>query len=601
MVTLASEVGTPTEARDAQPPATDAPQRPGRLRDLIAVAVYVIGAFYVTSRIWADLDHRVVANNEQDQGFFTFVLANAAHSILHLDNPLFSHQVNVPHGVNMMANTSILGLAIPLTPITLLFGAKVSFAVLEVLALSLTASAWYYVLSRHLVRSWAAAFIAGAFCGFTPGFVSQSNGHPNVAGQFMVPIILLQVARLRDTKRPVAVGAVLGLLVIYQAFINEEVLLFTAVAATLMVLVWAVSRREQVRARLRPAVLAVVTAGAIAGVVLAYPLHFQFFGPSRYGAVPELSVSYVSDVGSYFMYPTAGLGGSLSSMLGLRGHLAEQNSYFGWPLLILAAVTAVTLWRNLVVRSAAVIAVFFALMSLGPTVKVYGRDHHIPGPFRLVNWLPVIESVVPVRIALFVGPMLGVLLAFALDRVIRAPKVTGGPQLLWYAAFAAALVPLFPRPLPARDVPAAPTFVTAGDWKQYAPPGHSILVLPVPSIGALQGQRWSAEVNMDMPIPSGYFLGPDGPDGSRATYGAPHRASQNLLDTVFLTSQKVEITDQVRRQFVVDLKFWRTGAIIVGDVPKARQFRDTLQQLLGTPGQYVDGVWLWDVRSLVDG
>jgi hypothetical protein len=596
MVTLASEADTSADVPDAAPAKED--RRPGRLRDLIAIVTFVLGGFWVTARLWTNLDNRILSNNEQDQGFFDFVLANAARSVTHLSNPMFSDQVNVPRGVNMMANTSMLGLAIPLAPITILFGVKVSFALVEVLALALTASTWYYTLSRHVVRSWPAAFVAAGFIGFSPGFVSQANAHPNVAGQFMTPLILLQVARLRATKRPLAAGAVLGLMVIYQFFINEEVLLFIAVAAALMVLVWAIARRDQFRERIKPALIAIGIAGALAVVVLAYPLYWQFYGPMHYGAVPELSVSYANDVGTYVMYPAAGLGGSSSSMRGLGSHFAEQSAFFGWPLLILAAVTAVLLWRNLIVRSAAVVAVFFGLMSLGPTVKVFGRDHGIPGPFRLVNWLPLIESAVPIRIALMVGPAIGVLLAVALDRVIRQAP---GPKLVWFAAFAAALVPLFPKPLPAKDFPAAPKFVTAGTWKQYAPAGHSILVLPVGSIAALQGQRWSAEINMDMPVTSGYFLGPLGPDGARAGYGAVQRDSQKLLDRVFLTGNVPVISDTQRRQFIVDLKYWRAGAVIVGDVPKAAQFRETLEDLLGTRGQRVDGVYLWDVRTLVAG
>jgi hypothetical protein len=36
------------------------------------------------------------------------------------------------------------------------------------LGLTGTAAAWYFVLSRHLVRSGVAAFLGGAFCGFLP-------------------------------------------------------------------------------------------------------------------------------------------------------------------------------------------------------------------------------------------------------------------------------------------------------------------------------------------------------------------------------------------------------------------------------------------------
>jgi len=48
-----------------------------------------------------------------------------------------------------MANNSILGLALPLAPVTLLFGAHVGFVVATMVSLAGTAAAWYFVLSRH--------------------------------------------------------------------------------------------------------------------------------------------------------------------------------------------------------------------------------------------------------------------------------------------------------------------------------------------------------------------------------------------------------------------------------------------------------------------
>src|SRR5205807_994069 len=121
-----------------------------------------------------------------------------------------------------------------------------------------------WVLSRHVVQSRAAAFVAAAFCGFAPGIIAQSNGHPNVAAQFVVPLILLQVARLRDTAHPVRTGGTLGLLIVFQAFINEEVLLFTAGVGALMALVYAVSRRAEFRRVLRRAAVGLGVAGGVA-------------------------------------------------------------------------------------------------------------------------------------------------------------------------------------------------------------------------------------------------------------------------------------------------------------------------------------------------
>ncbi|MGY0232345.1 DUF6541 family protein [Longispora urticae] len=599
MATLASSVDARTESTDGQ---VDSGARRRRLYDLGAVLVYVLGAFYVTSRLWLDLDKRIQASNEQDHGFFQFVLTNAARSLVHLENPLFSSQVNVPDGVNMMANTSILGLAIPLAPVTLLFGVNVSYALLVVIALSGTAIAWYWLFSRHLVTSRAAAFIAALFCGFAPAFVSQANGHPNIAGQFMVPIILYWVAKLRTSERPVRTGIVLGLLITYQAFINEEVLLFIAMCGLIMTLVYGVSHRAEFRAAFRRAATGLGVAAGLALVLLAYPLWFQFFGPQHYGAVPALSVTYYSDLGSYFAYASESLAGAPFRDRGLHAHQAEENAYFGWPLILLCLATLVLLWRNTMVRIAAAVAVVFGSLSLGPVIKIYGYNTGLHSPFSLINEIPVLESVVPVRFAVMVTPALGVLLAIALDKVITAPRLAGTPRLLWYAGFAAALLPIMPTPLPAREVPPAPAFVTQGLWKQYVGPGDSIVTVPLGNIGNLQAQRWSAQVNLDMPVAGGYFLGPAQSDDprARALYGQPSRPTSDLLNTASITGKAPVITDQNRRDAVTDLKHWHAGAVILGPVKNKDILLPIVRELLGEP-QFIGGVWVWDVRSMVKG
>jgi hypothetical protein len=593
----------PQTATDGQPSADGdggSPRR--RWPDLAVPLVYLLGGIYLNIRLWADPTHRLQTDNIQDQGFFQFVLAHAARSVTHLSNPLFEGQVNWPDGVNMMANTSVLGLAIPLTPVTLLFGPGVAFALLVTLATALTASTWYHVLSRYVVESRGVAFVAAAFIGFSPGFVSQSNGHPNVAGQFLVPLILLQVAKLRDSARPVRTGLVLGLLVTFQAFINEEVLLFTAVAAALMVVVFGLARRAELRAALPGALRGLATAGVLVAVLLAYPLWFQFFGPQHYRAVPALSISYYSDLGSYFNYPGRSIGGAPSSGYFMISHPAEQNSFYGWPLLILVTVIAIWQWRRPLARVAAVTAVFFAAMSLGRHVMVYKHNTGIPGPIRLVDWLPVIDSVVPIRVALMVIPAVGVLLAIGLEQVLRARPTAGPPRSVWLAVFVAALLPLFPIPLQAKAGPAEPRFIAAGTWRQYVGPGQSVVLAPLPNIGHLDGQRWSAAQRLDMPIAGGYFLGPGARPTDRALYGAVPRPTYTLLNNIEIDGRAPAVTEVDREHMIEDLRYWRAAVVVVD--PGARHpnlVRSAVTDLLQTEPQVIDGAWVWDVRSRMNG
>src|SRR5688572_20054461 len=104
---------TSTQVPDAVPapsrpggPARHALGRLGRLRrfdrvDALAAGAYLVLAGLVCSRLWLAAPGRVTTDNVRDHTFFQFVFTHAARAVTHLDNPLFSTQLNAPLGVNM--------------------------------------------------------------------------------------------------------------------------------------------------------------------------------------------------------------------------------------------------------------------------------------------------------------------------------------------------------------------------------------------------------------------------------------------------------------------------------------------------------------------
>ncbi len=78
------------------------------------------------------------------------------------------------------------------------------------LGLAGTAAAWYWVLSRHLVRSRLAAWLGGLWCGFCPAMIAHANGHINFVSQYVVPFIVYQALRLREPGRVLRGGVASG-------------------------------------------------------------------------------------------------------------------------------------------------------------------------------------------------------------------------------------------------------------------------------------------------------------------------------------------------------------------------------------------------------
>jgi hypothetical protein len=299
----------------------------GARADAFAIVAYGLFTFWVTYRLWFGWGRTVSGANPDDQLFHEYALWQHARALTEFGNPLFTRLLNAPDGVNLMANPVVQLPAALLVPVTLLAGAHISFLFLQSLNLLATAVAWYFVLSRRLVRSRLAAFLGGGFCAFSPAMISQTaGGHMQITGQYLVPLIVWQVFAVRERGHTVRRGLVLGLLVAAQIFIGEEVLFLAAVACGLVVVAYVVWQ-PRLAWQQAPAFLgAVAIAVPVALAIAAYPLWMQFLGPQHYLG---LGVEYRADLASYFAYARESLGGDAAVAGRLAINATEENEFFG--------------------------------------------------------------------------------------------------------------------------------------------------------------------------------------------------------------------------------------------------------------------------------
>ncbi|KAB1929945.1 hypothetical protein F8271_27980 [Micromonospora sp. ALFpr18c] len=592
-------------------------RRPGRA-DLVALGAYVVLGVFVCLNYWGDVTGRVSSHLPTDHSWFEWLFAHGAYSVRHLENPLFTARQNAPDGVNMMANTSLLGVTLPLAPLTMLLGPQVMYALYLGGALAATAGTAYWMLSRHLVRSRAAAFVGGAFLGFAPGIIHHANGQPNFVSNFLLPLIVVRVLRLGEPGRWRRNGLVLGALVAYQIFINEEMLLLTALACLVVVLAYAVQRPAATRAAAGTFLAGLGVAGGLALLLAAYPIWFQFNGPQSYrGLQGGVFHNWGEDLVAFVTFARDTWAGdpAVEQTIGLT----EQNTWFGWPLVLLSVVALVLLVRrSLPARIAAVLIVVFTVASIGPRVRFDGVETGVRGPWSYVpDDLPLVEMMMPTRLTLVVAAAVGVLLALTWDAASRQgspaadrPPVpaqrTGEPSVAsrrrWlrpvgYAAVTLAVLPLFPRPLPAQQIEPPPHFITAGGWRPYVPAGRTLVPVPIPSnVHGLPTLRWSALTGQEFPVPGGYFIGPN--ELGEGVFGAPNRPTSSLIYSTMDAGTVPALTDENRRQAVEDLRFWRASVVVLGAHPREAVLRELVTALIGPP-QRVDDVWVWDVRTLV--
>ncbi|WBC14727.1 hypothetical protein O7600_27150 [Micromonospora sp. WMMA1998] len=592
-------MGRPDTDQPLRLTAADRPGRASRRRwrprpvDALVVAGYLGLAVLLTTDQWRRPER--LFHQAGDQMLFEWMLARAARAVTGGENPLWSAALNAPDGVNLMANTSVLGLGVPLTPVTVAFGSQAAFLVAVTLSLAGTATAWYALLACRLVRSRAAAAVGGLVCGFAPGMVAQAGAHLHMAAQFLVPVILALVFR-PATDRVRRDGVLLGLAVAYQVFLGEEVLVFLALAAGVLAGAYALADRAAAR-RLVPVVARRLGIGAlVAGVLLAYPLWFQFFGPGHYSGMPFHTLGYRLDLASFTATARQTVAGDAHRAGLLSPNPTEQNSFFGPFLPLLALLVVVRLWRRPLVRALAACGLLFALLSLGASVVLNRHDTGVPGPYRLLAGVPLLDLVVPARFALVCVPVCGVLLALALDRVRRSGTRAWAP---WAGAVAAALLPLTPTPIRTVPVTPVPAVVSGGGWQAYVPPGRTLVpVPPVTGAAVSPAMFWSARTGLAFDAPGGYFIGPRSATDPTARWGAPDRPTSLLLRRAAETGQVPPVGDVERRQAVEDLRHWRAAALVQADSSPADPVRATVDALVG-PGRDVPGGHLWDVRPLL--
>ncbi|MEU8068634.1 hypothetical protein AB0B20_02695 [Micromonospora sp. NPDC049151] len=587
-----AETDQPVRLTEPAVPAPAPRRRRPRPVDALVVAGYLGLAVLLTTGQWRRPER--LFHQAGDQMLFEWMLARAARAVTGGENPLASGALNAPDGVNLMANTSVLGLGVPLTPVTVVFGSQAAFLVAVTLSLAGTATAWYALLARRLVRSRAAAAVGGLFCGFAPGMVAQAGAHLHMAAQFLVPVILALVFR-PATGRVRRDGVLLGLAVAYQVFLGEEVLVFLALAAGVFAGAYALADRAAAR-RLAPVVARRLGIGAlVAGVLLAYPLWFQFAGPGHYRGMPFHTEGYRLDVVSFAATARQTVAGDAHRAGLLSPNPTEQNSFFGPFLPLLAVLVVVRLWRRPLVRALAVCGLLFALLSLGTSVVVNRHDTGLPGPYRLLAGVPLLDLVVPARFALVCVPVLGVLLALAVERVRGGGVRTWAP---WAGAVAAALLPLAPTPIRTVPVAPVPAVVSGGGWREYVPPGRTLVpVPPVTGAAVSPAMFWSARTGLAFDAPGGYFIGPRSATDEGARWGAPDRPTSLLLRRAAETGRVPPVGEAERRQAVDDLRHWRAAALVQADSTPGDPVRATVDALVG-PGRDVPGGHLWDVRPL---
>jgi hypothetical protein len=595
-----------TDEGSATPPGTvGEPSVPSRRAQRLAtvaafasaVLLYVGLAMLLTAGAWAD-PSRSWPGGCCDQELMVWMLRWIPTVIQHGGDPLFTTQMNAPEGVNLMWNSSIPAVALLLTPVTIALGPVVAYNVALVLAI-VTSGLAAWLAARRYVEGVLAPLVAGGVYAFSSYTIGHATLHLNLTVAFAAPLmlILLDELLIRRRRSPLWLGVWIGALAALQLYVFEELLATMAVAAAVLALALLVSVRD--RAAMREAAVrvakAAVTTALTFGVLAAWPLSVQFFGPRRIES-PVQDVSAFSTDLMNLVLPTPNTLLAPAPLTELTSKFSslyhEATAYIGIPLLLLLVVFVVTSWHDLRVRVAGVTGLLLFVLSLGPVLHVATVNTGIPMPWWPLAHLPLIEHAIPGRMTMYMFLAVAILVALAIERLQRMPV---SRAVLGLAALAVALVVIAPRPLATRESP-TPAFFEGGGPAALGP---DALVLFAPHFANGAGaapMQWTAVAGNEPRMWQGYAYVPraDGKPG----YGPPTNDLTRMMMEIQDNGTSLVAAGAVRERAIADLVDNGITHVIVGPLKYRDQMVAFFTDLLGTPPDEVEGVEIWDVRSL---
>ena len=612
----------------------DGPREAGRFRRSpvallgSAFAVYLALSVLLWWHVWSTHPTSVAMCGCNDPSLFVWFLEWPAYALAHGHNLFYSTALFHPAGINLLANTSVLAIGVPLAPITWLFGPVATLNVASTLAPALSALAMCWLL-RRWVHWLPAAFVGGLVFGFSPFvIVNLAVSHLMLGFLALVPLIVacLDELLVRQRRRPAATGVALGLLVALQFFVSTEVLVVVVlvgmIGVVLLVAHCALTCPHEIARRAPHAVRGLGAAAGVAVVLLGYPLWFTLAGPAHLSGLvwPAIRPGSGNLALSDLWHLTFLNAHALSLFAGYQGPALPELSYLGPGFLVVLAIGVSIWWRDRRLWFFGSLGVVAVILSLG--VQSYWT------PWRLLVGVPIVQNVLTGRILTITLLCFAVMLAIVIDRTrdavlawvdrlaahrarwlagMRGGAIGVGNVLAASTALVVAAVAAVPMATAiAGNVPLTTEAVTLPQWfievGPHVPPHQVVLTFPPPITGA-SAMTWQAVDSLHFALATG-----SGPESIPQRAGS-ERAGQAVITAA--ASAFPTLMPATRRNVVAvrdALRGWGVTYVVIPDpavlVPHADRDAGTAWALgfftlaVGRPPQYRAGAWVWsDVRS----
>jgi hypothetical protein len=546
-----------------------------------------------------------------DPALFLWFFQWPATAVAHLHNPFFSTALFHPNGINLLAQTSVMGLSVPLIPVTWIWGPVAALNVASTLVPALSALSMFYVL-RRWVRWSPAAFIGGLLYGFSPAVLtSLQYAHLMTGAIMLLPLIVgvLDDILLRQRHNPLKTGLLLGVLVFAQFFLSSELLaimaLLVAFAVVVLLVAGYVGDRDRLHELAPHAAGGLIVGTVVGGALLALPVSFALLGPGHLSGTlwPNIGVNGGYN-GSSFVGPAYLRSRDFYAQIGgYEGRSLPSSGYLGWALISVLIAGTVAWFRDRRLW-------FFGLM-VG--VCVYASLAERPGDFvpaNVLGHLPLVNNIIPQRFMTFGFMAVAVVLALIVDharrdvpRILRLRGAEGrvmgvGAALGVTAIGLVPMVTLFGPTLPFTMAP-----VVLPSWYATAapklPPDRVVLSYPAPWSGIQVSMAWQAVDAMSYSQAGG-----GGPQGTVDRAGAARAGFSALTRLAFGVGFPQPLPTAANLKAVRQaISVWQVTTVVIAPQPGAPVVMQGhnpiyaaayMTAALGRPPTLEAGAWVWN-------
>jgi len=380
-----------------------------------------------------------------------------ARAVAKFQNPFYTNQMYYPNTVNLTWSTTDPLAGVLALPASWLLGPAAAYNLSLVLQLALAAF-FGRLLCLRVCRNEAAAFIGGICFGFSPFLMAHALGHLSLVTAFPVPLYFMALARVLERRgEPWKDGVLLGLALLLTALAHFNYTVICLLATLAAIGVDAI----QMGTRSLTKVWKALAWGAATFLVTFSPLLAMLIGnsadrpqPRPFEHLKEFSADALG-----FLIPSWNhlLLGNFARGLDPNVFAAgyEGTVYVGPVILALALLG---FWkgrefqRRWAVQAAALAAIFY-LLSLGPALRIYGRQTAIPGPAALVYRIPWLRFVsAPARFQVIVALCLAVLASLGAAFLLERIRTTRQRYSLAGGVVALLLLDLLTIPFPSSSI-----------------------------------------------------------------------------------------------------------------------------------------------------